>query len=197
MALALIAIPIVVSVVHGRKKKAAAKRFTQLAASFGSRTHCSFPGNTYTMQGFYHSVPYELTYYGGSMSRTAGSAAFITIVVPIKPSFTLCLRKENWDTKASKEIGMATELEIGVPDFDHEFFIRTNDPTGCRDFLSASKHRTAIRHLHQEGYTLTFTREQIELRKAMKALWFADNEIVKESETRGVLEAVVVLVKGL
>lgn len=194
--LALLAIPIIVFVVHGHKKKSAANRFAQLAASFGGRAHRSFFNNTYSVQGRHHGVPYELMYYGGKMKGGVRPAA-ITIVVPVKPLFTLSLRKEDLDTKLSKKIGMAIELEIGVPDFDDEFFIRTNDPTSCRSFLSVPKHRTAIRHIYQQGYALAFTRKRIELRKAVKELWFADKDIVGESETKGVLDAVVALVKGL
>jgi hypothetical protein len=197
MLFALMAIPIIVFVVHGRKKKAAAKHFTQLADSFGTRMHCSYLTNTYSMQGSHHDVPYELRYYGGGNPQQGGSSGSITISVPVKPLFTLSLRKEDFDTKLSKKIGMATELEIGVPDFDAEFFIRTNDPTNCRLFLSVPKHRAAIRHIYQQGYTLAFTRRRIELRKGVKALLFADNDIVEASETKGVLNAVVVLVRGL
>jgi hypothetical protein len=198
MALALIAIPIVGLVVLGRKKKTANKHFTQVAASLGSRTRCSVFNDTYSMQGRHHNVPYELRYHGGNNWGGGSSSGSITIVVPVKPSFTLSLRKENWDTNVSKKIGMATELEIGVPDFDAEFFIQTKDPTSCRNFLSVPRHRAAIRHIYQQGYTLAFTRNQIELRKDVKNLMFADNdEIVEESEIKGVLDVVVVLVKGL
>ena len=199
MALALIAIPIVGLVVLGRKKKTANKHFTQVAASLGGRrTRCSVFNDTYSMQGRHHNVPFELRYHGGNNRGGGSSSGSITIVVPVEPSFTLSLRKENWDTNVSKKIGMATELEIGVPDFDAEFFIQTKDPTSCRNFLSVPKHRAAIRHIYQQGYTLAFTRNQIELRKDVKNLMFADNdEIVEESEIKGVLDAVVVLVKGL
>ena len=198
--LAMLAIPIVVFVLVGRKKKVIDQRFTQLAESLGGRKLASslnaLPVSTgkYSIQGCHQGVSYQLNYRGFRKSQPA----CVTLVIPVTPMFTLSLQKENWDTKLSKQIGMATELEIGDPDFDAEFFIRTNDPMSCRNYLFVPERRAAIRHIHHAGFMLTFTRKHILVVKYMPAPEFSGNtEIVETSELKGILDAVVVLVRGL
>jgi len=198
--LAMLAIPIVALVLVGRKRKVIDQRITQLADSLGGRKHASalnaLPASTgrYSIQGCHQGVSYQLNYRGFRDSR----AARVTLVIPLTPMFTLSLQKENWDTKLSKRIGMATELEIGVPDFDEEFFIRTNDPMTCRNYLSAPDRRAAIRHIDRAGFRLTFTRKNIQIEKHIQPAEFSGNtKIVETSELKGLLDAVVVLVRGL
>jgi hypothetical protein len=183
-----------------RRKLNAETNFTQLAASLGGRLHSSalnaLPISTgqFNIRGRHHGVPYQLTYSGGDRYNRMPR---IKLVIPVKPSFTLSLRKEDFDTRLSKQIGMATELEIGVPDFDAEYYIRTNDPTNCRNFLLIPKHRKAIRHIHRTGFMLAFTRKHILLSKYACAGFSPGTKIIEESDAKELLDAVVVLVKGL
>lgn len=191
---------VIVALVFVRRRKInAATSFSALADSLGGRLHSSplnvLPMGTgrFTIQGQHHGIPYRLSFSGGGGHQPM---PYITLVVPVRPSFTLSLRKENLDTRLSKRIGIASELEIGVPDFDAEYYIRTNDPTSCREYLSQANHREAIKEIHRLGFVLAFTRKHILLRKNTGPGYSPDTNIVEETEIRDALNAVTTLVQG-
>lgn len=110
----------------------------------------------------------------------------------------MSLRKENFDTRLSERIGLTRELETGIPEFDAAYFIRTSDQSDCRIFLSNATHRAAITKISDKGFGLIFTRNHMELGKyGSSTILSADVDIIAASEVNEIMDAVVLLVKGL
>lgn len=193
------AIFIVAIVFINRRKKNVAKNFEILAEALGGQLHRSslnglpIATGRFTIEGHYHGLPYQLQYRGGSKYTTP----HLTLVVPIVPLFTLTLRNENLDTKLSKQIGMASELEIGLPEFDNEYFIQTNDPTHCRKFLRVPEHRAAIDNIRHSKFTMAFTRQQIQLTKPVATAFSDEKSVADATEIQHLLDDLHVLATGL
>jgi len=115
------------------------------------------------IQGNYEDIPFRIKYEHGSQ----GSPSRIRIEVLQKPPFELSLRRESADTKISKKIGIAKEMQIGIPDFDEQFFIQTNDKIRCQGYLGDSKIRETIKSIFERGGYIRFTRDKVEFSKPL------------------------------
>jgi len=145
------------SVTKGIKEK-----FETIANSINAELKPS-PFGVPQIQGNYEGSPFRIKYEHGSK----GSPSRIRIEILQKPPFELSLRTESADTKISKKIGLAKEMQIGVPDFDEQFFIKSNDKVRCQSYLGDSKVRETIKSIFERGGHIRFTKDKVEFSKPL------------------------------
>ncbi len=109
-------------------------------------------------------IPLKIYFQPGSQYNPAA----LVLESSKKPPFTLQLSREGFDTRVSKSVGMAKELNVGVRDFDDRFFIKTNNDARCRDFLASSSVRETIIHLDDLNASLALSAKSIEIRKLLR-----------------------------
>ncbi|MFH0795454.1 MAG: hypothetical protein V2A65_00145 [Candidatus Omnitrophota bacterium] len=146
-----------------KSRKRLKESFDQIAVKIGGRTNTSFfslPG----VEGNYKGIPVKIIYNGGGED----TLPYFKITFSRKPPFWLTLYEENSLTTFGKKLRLVKEVVLNVPDFDEKFFIRTNDKMRSIVFLSDSRNRETIMHLHQQGWRLTFGKSAVEVQKVLK-----------------------------
>ena len=111
------------------------------------------------------------------------------------PGFELSLR----DMKHTNKLGRLEEPQIGVPDFDDQFLIRTNDEARCVSYLSNGENRDCIKRIYGQGWRAEFGKKWIELTKTLgtKGITFHPITAIQDQEIEGLVKEAALLGKGL
>jgi hypothetical protein len=164
--------------------------FEKIATSINGKVKTSFFGFP-EIQGDYQNIPFKIKYI------TYEYTSDIKIEIFKEPSFKLSLRKENADTEISKKIGLAREFQIGIHDFDKDFFIQTDNNLKCQRYLSMPKIREIIKDIYDKDCSLKFTKKKIELIKGLKSGGALSLPKIKEEEIVELLKKAIFLAKEL
>ncbi|HUT00162.1 MAG TPA: hypothetical protein VMY59_07595 [Candidatus Thermoplasmatota archaeon] len=83
----------------------------------------------------YKEVPVVVTSVPGSKYRHAKTQANVTLHTPVPQDLTI--QKESVGTRLGKKLG-ASDVELGIDDFDREYQIKTQDELFARNLLNFS-----------------------------------------------------------
>jgi len=72
--------------------------------------------------------------------------------IPLKARGYLWIGKETRYDRICKKLGLSTEVEVGIEEFDQNYFIATSHPRFIQTFLLNSTHQEHLNSLFSNGY---------------------------------------------
>lgn len=149
---------IVTWAVLGRRRRDTAWR--QLAADIGGQFVSGGLFGRSKVQAQVQQSVLTLDSYSVPAGDTSTAYTRLRASLPGLSTFEFAIAREGLIARLDKALG-AQDIEIGVPDFDHDFIIRSNDPARVRLLLSEAKVRQLIQdqsrlHLGLRAGTLVF-----------------------------------------
>jgi len=91
---------------------------------------------------------------------------FLIMEYVIKLGFTLFLCKDNVIFGMAEKLGAVADVEIGDPEFDKKYLIRSEEPARVVAFFENPNRRAAVNHLFLKGFReFTVTNESVRIKK--------------------------------
>lgn len=113
-------------------------------ARFASENGLSFtPGGWFSMpslRGSYKGHQMEMGYFqqteGSGKHRHSHTYFYAKMMVTSAPQFYLTVSREGLMSWLGKSVGLTSEIEMGVPEFDKKYLITTNNALRAKRILS-------------------------------------------------------------
>jgi hypothetical protein len=111
--------------------------------------------------GHYQGIPYKIYILPGNQYSTPDLRIEFTGGLP----FTLTLQSEGLNSKLERLVGFGSgkNIELGIPEFDQKFAVRTTEPEKTRAYFQKPEVRKTLEEITGQGASFLFRGKYAEI----------------------------------